>query len=303
MGMDKLLVLADTHSNLEALEAVLEDAGKHGPFKAKLCAGDLVGYGPNPNEAIERIRDEGFITVSGNHDRAVRGSGAYGFNDDARDAVEHNKQRLNPGNMRFLYSLSKGPYVDPQGIFAMIHSTFDPKEFEDTYIDSDIRAVKAMNSLVFNGEGNSQNTINVPLGIIGHTHVPMHAYACIEDTYRFSDRNPFEGIINFNFIPFDINAPDKVLDLGSRLYYFNLNGFKEEHKQNKDAHFKLLFNPGSVGQPRHGSYAASYGIVLLGDGNITLEFRNVQYDVEKTQEKMRRDHMPEKLVTRLAMGR
>ena len=50
----RILVVSDIHANITALEAVIEDAGD---FDATWCLGDLVGYGPDPNECIERIRD------------------------------------------------------------------------------------------------------------------------------------------------------------------------------------------------------------------------------------------------------
>jgi len=62
------LILSDVHANLTALDAVLEDAG---PIDRVWCLGDIVGYGPDPNECIERIRSlPNLICVKGNHDAA-----------------------------------------------------------------------------------------------------------------------------------------------------------------------------------------------------------------------------------------
>ncbi|HVL96891.1 MAG TPA: metallophosphoesterase family protein [Solirubrobacteraceae bacterium] len=63
-------VLADVHANLHALEAVLAHAG---PVDGHLVAGDLVGYGPFPNECVSRLAEIGAICVAGNHDLMVRG--------------------------------------------------------------------------------------------------------------------------------------------------------------------------------------------------------------------------------------
>ena len=68
--MYSIALLADIHGNLEALDAVLADI-KENPCYQILCAGDLVGYGPRPNEVIARIREEGILTVMGNYDEAV----------------------------------------------------------------------------------------------------------------------------------------------------------------------------------------------------------------------------------------
>ena len=66
----KIALLSDIHSNLEALLAVLEDAREYGVDEF-VCAGDLVDYGPNPNEVIKEAIDNKFITVMGNHDQGV----------------------------------------------------------------------------------------------------------------------------------------------------------------------------------------------------------------------------------------
>ena len=65
-------VLADVHANLPALEAVLGRAGAAG-VDAYLVAGDLVGYGPFPNECVERIAELGATCVTGNHEEMLLG--------------------------------------------------------------------------------------------------------------------------------------------------------------------------------------------------------------------------------------
>lgn len=65
-----IALLADIHANLEALEAVLVDAKQRGVCEF-ICAGDLVDYGPNPNEVVQLVRENNFHTVMGNHDQGV----------------------------------------------------------------------------------------------------------------------------------------------------------------------------------------------------------------------------------------
>ncbi len=65
----RVLVLSDIHANLVALETVLNAA--QGKFDAIWCLGDVVGYGPRPNECIEIIRERAALCVMGNHDWAV----------------------------------------------------------------------------------------------------------------------------------------------------------------------------------------------------------------------------------------
>ena len=91
----RYLILSDIHANLTALDAVLE-AAKDRWVKA-VCLGDLVGYGPDPNEVIDRVRSLGAVTIRGNHDKAVSGveDGEEG-NPIARSAVEWtSKKRRN----------------------------------------------------------------------------------------------------------------------------------------------------------------------------------------------------------------
>jgi predicted phosphodiesterase len=67
----RILVISDIHGNFPALDAVLADAGT---YDAVWCLGDLVGYGPQPNECIERVRGlPGLICLLGNHDAASMG--------------------------------------------------------------------------------------------------------------------------------------------------------------------------------------------------------------------------------------
>lgn len=62
----KLLIIADIHANITALEAVARDAG---PVDAIYCAGDYVDYGTDPHETIAWVREHGINCVIGNHDR------------------------------------------------------------------------------------------------------------------------------------------------------------------------------------------------------------------------------------------
>ncbi len=62
----KMLVIADLHANLAALEAVTRER-----YDRLICLGDLVGYGPAPNEVIKFVREHAFVAIRGNHDNAL----------------------------------------------------------------------------------------------------------------------------------------------------------------------------------------------------------------------------------------
>jgi predicted phosphodiesterase len=103
----RILILSDIHSNLEALEACLAAAPA---YDSVVNLGDVVGYGANPNEVVERCRKLGGFFVRGNHDKAVCGLiDLDDFNPIASEAVHWTRKVLTPGNLEWLHSLPQGP--------------------------------------------------------------------------------------------------------------------------------------------------------------------------------------------------
>lgn len=124
----RYLLLSDVHSNIEALDVCLELAqGKH---DQAVCLGDLVGYGPNPNEVIEKVRGLTQVIIRGNHDKACCGlDDASEFNPFARFATEWTRKALTPEHIEYLRSLPTGPKT-MEG-FVLVHGS--PVD-EDEYI-------------------------------------------------------------------------------------------------------------------------------------------------------------------------
>jgi predicted phosphodiesterase len=124
----RYLLLSDVHSNIEALDVCLEFAqGKH---DQAVCLGDLVGYGPNPNEVIEKVRGLTQVIIRGNHDKACCGlDDAAEFNPFARLATEWTRKALTPEHIEYLRSLPTGP-MTMEG-FVLVHGS--PVD-EDDYI-------------------------------------------------------------------------------------------------------------------------------------------------------------------------
>lgn len=100
----RTLVISDIHSNLTALEAVLYAAGE---VDEVWCLGDIVGYGPDPNECVSKLREMDNLTcLLGNHDAAVLDIiDRETFNVDASAAIEWTRDRLSPENLAFLSTL------------------------------------------------------------------------------------------------------------------------------------------------------------------------------------------------------
>ncbi len=94
----RVLVISDIHANLAAFEAVLEDA--RGQWEFVWCLGDVVGYGPDPNECCELLRSLPHLCLAGNHDwAALARLDIRTFNADARRAVTWTRETLTPDNL------------------------------------------------------------------------------------------------------------------------------------------------------------------------------------------------------------
>jgi predicted phosphodiesterase len=100
----RILIISDIHANLTALDAVLDDAGT---VDAVWCLGDLVGYGPDPNESVERVRSlPNLSCILGNHDAAALNLiDAGSFNPEARQAILWTQEKLSDESRSFLKSL------------------------------------------------------------------------------------------------------------------------------------------------------------------------------------------------------
>jgi predicted phosphodiesterase len=100
----RILVISDIHANLNALNAVLKHAGKVDEI---WCLGDVIGYGPDPNECVQRLRElPNFKSVLGNHDAAVLGKiPLTSFNVDARLSIQWTKSTLAAENLAWLETI------------------------------------------------------------------------------------------------------------------------------------------------------------------------------------------------------
>jgi len=150
----RCLVLSDIHSNLEALEAVLDDAG---PVDQIWCLGDVVGYGPDPNGCVERLRSMPHLCIAGNHDWATLGKlDLADFNPDAREANLWNRQQLTPDNLAYLEAR---PETLIEGDFTLSHGS--PRHPIWEYI---IYTSTAQANFSF---------FDTSYCLVGHTHTPV----------------------------------------------------------------------------------------------------------------------------------
>src|SRR6185436_12407191 len=99
----RIAVLSDIHANLPALDSVLGHAGR---VDGIWHLGDIVGYGPDPNGVIGRLREVGAVGVRGNHDAAACGGSEIDwFNPEARRAMEWTRDALSTDSVAWLAGL------------------------------------------------------------------------------------------------------------------------------------------------------------------------------------------------------
>ena len=99
----RVAVISDIHGNWPALEAVLADLP---PIDEVICLGDVVGYGAEPVRCVDHVHGEGWLTLTGNHDRACTDQDVLGwFNDDAALAIRWTIDQLGPERLEWLSGL------------------------------------------------------------------------------------------------------------------------------------------------------------------------------------------------------
>lgn len=153
----RVLVLSDIHANLAALEAVLEDAAAIGYDKV-WCLGDTVGYGPEPDACVARLRGLDAVVVVGNHDWAAIGRmDVDEFNPEAGRAVLWTQAHLSAFSLAWLKGLPDEPQIE--GNFTLTHGS--PRDPVWEYI---LRPADAAENFPW---------FDTPFCLIGHTHVPV----------------------------------------------------------------------------------------------------------------------------------
>jgi len=159
----RILIISDIHANLTALEAVLTHAGQ---FDAVWCLGDLVGYGPDPNECVSKVRSlPNLVCILGNHDAAVlRHIDSSAFNPEARQVIYWTQSELSDANLEFLASLPERVLQDQ---VTLVHGSPRQPVWEyllDTYIAT-----------------RSFEYFDTAYSFVGHTHFPVLYQKASED--------------------------------------------------------------------------------------------------------------------------
>jgi predicted phosphodiesterase len=167
----RIAVLSDIHANLPALDAVLTALG---PVDAVWHLGDVVGYGPQPDEVVGRLEGLGAVGVRGNHDAAALDPEmAEWFNPDARRAIEWTAGRIGAATRAWLGALPDRR--ESEGLTLVHGSPRDPI-WEYVMTASEARANLA--------------AFGTPHLVHGHTHIPIAFRA---DGGRMETLGPRDG--------------------------------------------------------------------------------------------------------------
>jgi len=168
----RVLVFSDVHANLTALDTVLEDAARRTAAGVALDAywylGDLVGYGPDPNECVQRLRAlPNLVGLIGNHDQAALGQLALSrFNREARLAAEWTRDALQPENRAFLQALPSQVVLEG---FTLAHGS--PRQPIWEYI------------LDYHTADLNFDAFTTDYCLVGHSHIPLQFHRNSVDTY------------------------------------------------------------------------------------------------------------------------
>jgi predicted phosphodiesterase len=224
-------VFGDIHGNLEALTAVVEKLKEAGVDRY-ICVGDIVGYGANPVECVDLVRELESTVVAGNHDFAtIEKLNIDFFNSYAREAVVWTRKQITPEHHDFISGLNLIEKIDDE--ITIVHGSLNFPEMFD-YIQTSYDAHLSLQAL------------ETRICFLGHSHVPVSFFQKMTVSYTMDmefkleegqkalvnvgsvgqprDENPnacfavydsVEGSVQIHRIPYDIDtAGRKIIQAG-----------------------------------------------------------------------------------------
>jgi predicted phosphodiesterase len=273
----KIGVISDIHSNYYALKRVMEFLD--GKIDNLICTGDFVGYGPQPRSSINVFLDYPLplFLCLGNHDLGVRYRYSYHkqdslesdykilktfkFHESASEMLQRNAKGIQKEHFKFLLNLPfKQIFQICQMKFYITHGTPSVRRTENVgryLLPPPLqRPIVTINRLKYDKKAEIAD-----ITIVGHTH---RRFLIARD--NFLSWSLIEDIINKNPTKFPLKF-----------------SFRDENR--------ILFNPGSVGQPRDGTGNASFSILDLSDK--TIEFHDLEYQMEDFYKLAKKKCVPE----------
>jgi putative phosphoesterase len=157
----RVVVLSDIHSNLSAFQVVIENLPAYDEL---YCLGDVVGYGPDPNEVVEKLRQlRPTAILMGNHDYAVVTGDTEGFSPNAASAVMWTRRIISEVSLDYLAALKPSARIERKGrTLALFHGS--PRDPLTEYVFPGISERVARGFL---------DMAAAQVVLLGHTHMPM----------------------------------------------------------------------------------------------------------------------------------
>jgi predicted phosphodiesterase len=309
-----IAIISDVHANLEALMAVLKDiesrADSFGGIDQIACIGDIVGYGPNPNEVLYFFRKHKIIALKGNHDEVVTNPDSplvENTNKYALESFAWTRKQLSKRKMDYLINLpwqlddENEMYVHGapcSKIIPEFHSVFfegndevnidyaKMMQYCDRELSMELHDKKKMD-IQLNHSFETLIQMKKQIGFVGHSHFPK--------AYQYS-KDPKTPHLEFPFCGDSEPSRDEQM-FESTVWELRL---MPDHV--------YIINPGAVGQPRDGDRRASYGILDRTpdpeNGSVGTFYNiRVPYNQMKTIRKMLKAGISYKLAYRLIFGK
>jgi predicted phosphodiesterase len=267
-------VFSDIHANLAALKAVFDDAeAKAGEMSEKLyfiCLGDVIDYGPEPNECMALMKDvDGqqrlIAAIQGNHDHEVyKLNGIFTHDPVWLPIAFWTRQALKQEHKD-----SISVWVEKMALVG------DLAKFTLTHATPCFPLSGGISHTITNTELNEEfNCIDTPYALMGHTHLPCYVTKQITPRgpkyeFYYALKSTRENLCGANWRPVEL---ERWIDLPTKRLE------------------KALINPGAVGQPRPfgmgaslaGDIRASYSLLQVKNSVTRFQFRRVYYDPENT---------------------
>lgn len=231
----KIGVVSDIHANHTALEAVLADMPD---VDMLVSLGDVIGYGPHPQQTAKTIRDVADVSLRGNHEQYLENPSQCQGNTGAYEGIQHANAELSDD----------------------LHSWLTNTPMRDVIDDT--------------------------LGIV-------HGYPDEETPYRYIKPNNVT-----NLIPTLSDADYTILAAGHSHIQFKQDLRKFDSVGDDTS--GIVFNPGSVGQPRDKDPRAGYAVV--DTDAVTVDLHRVEYDISNVVTEIQTADLPPENGQRLKLG-
>lgn len=276
-------LISDIHGNLEALEVVLADIKSQG-IKEIFCLGDIIGYGPNPRECIDRVIENCKVTLLGNHDQGAMFD-PDGFNIGAERAIFWTREQLeNPSdrvnNEKRWEFLGMLPRTHRQGPFLLVHGS--PRNPLSEYIfPEDIYNHRKMERLF---------QLVEKYCFQGHTHVP----GVFTEGYQFfaPEEIDHEYTLGEGKVMINVGSVGQPRDGDPRACYViledGLSSSEVALESIPTAEYSLIASagPGEDFDPETEERSAPPAKSSSPSGPIRVTFRRLPYDHEATIQKI-----------------